>query len=103
MVQSNNITLIQIFLEEKTDLEERIYRVTIKSIQASTCYGQKQNKNLTWFGLRRAARWSPLLRVTGGAVVFNHSLVTGGRSTYKGRSIDLYNIHIPQNSGTYFF
>ena len=55
MVQSNNITLIKIFLADKTDLEERIYRVTIKSIQASTCYGQKQNKNVTWFGLRRAA------------------------------------------------
>ena len=60
----------------------------------------KTKQDVTWFGIRKAARWSPLLRVAGGAVLFNHSLVTGGRSTYNGRTTDLYHIHIPQNGGT---
>ena len=60
----------------------------------------KQKCDMVRFKESSNTRWSPLLRVAGGAVLFNHSLVTGGRSTYNGRTTDLYHIHIPQNGGT---
>ena len=63
----------------------------------------KQKCDMVRFKKSSNTRWSPLLRVAGGAIVFNHSLVTGGRSTYKARTTDLYTICIFTKTVEHFF